>query len=209
MRYSADHKEAAKQAILAKASARLRKDGIAAVGVRTLMADAGLTHGGFYAHFASRTALVAEAVGAAFQQTVTRLKQAAGQAKPDQGLAALIGTYLHVSHLTHPEQGCAAAALAPEIARHDDAVRSHFADALNPTLTLLAEQLPEGGDPGARMARARLIFANMMGTLQLARTLTDPREVEGLLTDGRAGALLIANQPWPQPPRTRSSRQKA
>ena len=95
MRYGTDRKEDSRRQILELASERLRRDGIAGVGLRTIMTDAGLTHGGFYAHFKSRTELVAEALRFALDQTRERLERVAARAEPDErlsrGLAILAG----------------------------------------------------------------------------------------------------------------------
>ena len=61
MRYTKDHKQETHARIVKKASVKLRERGAHGIGVADLMKEAGLTHGGFYAHFASREALVVEA----------------------------------------------------------------------------------------------------------------------------------------------------
>ena len=88
MRYSATHKASTRRRIVDGASAALRARGVAGVGVADLMRQAGLTHGGFYSHFASKDALVAEAIDAAGEQSMRNLRkvvQRAGHKSPSQG----------------------------------------------------------------------------------------------------------------------------
>lgn len=195
MRYTPEHKDAARAGILQKAAERFCRDGIEAVGVRTLMADAGLTHGAFYAHFSSRDEVVAEAILTSLQATHDHLARAVEAAAPGEGLRALTGFYLADRHRQDMARGCAAAALAPEVARGDARIRSRFEAGLDAIIQLLAGQLPEGGTEQARLARARSIFAGMMGAIQLSRTVPD-EEAAGLLADGREAALSLARKPW-------------
>src|SRR6187402_2233120 len=122
MRYTPDHKEATHRRIVETAAERFRKEGLEAVGVASLMADAGLTHGGFYSHFPSKEALVGEALIAAMEATFTRLSQAGETG----GIQGLIEYYLRPTHRDRPERGCVAAALAGEIARQPSKIRTAF-----------------------------------------------------------------------------------
>ena len=192
MRYAADRKEQSRKEIVAKAADRLRRDGIAAVGLRTLMTDAGLTHGAFYAHFDSRADLVADAIAEALAQTRELLAGQVEAAPPEKQLEAFIKAYLRRAHRDHIDQGCAAAALAPEIGRLDPEVRARFADGVAAFATLLEPHLPAGGSHQTRLARAHAVFAGMMGTLQLARLVLDPALSDAILVEGRAAALAAA-----------------
>jgi AcrR family transcriptional regulator len=134
------------------------------------MADAGLTHGGFYSHFRSKEELVREAVSEAFTGTNTNL---AGAARTGTGgLEAVVRTYLSAAHRDQPDRGCAAAALVSEIARHPDPTRRVFSGKIDELIEMIATQLPSS-DPDARRRCATGIFAVMMGALQLARTAPD------------------------------------
>ena len=188
-------KEETRRAIIEKAAARFRRDGIAAVGLRPLVADAGLTHGAFYAHFPSRDDLVAEAVGAALADTLAMLRDVAHSAPEAGQLEALIGSYLSERHRVAMARGCAGAALAPEVARGDAAVRDAFGRGVDRIVALIAGLLPPGGTDIARVDRSRAIFAGMMGTLQLARTC-DEADAGRLLAGGRAAALATARLRW-------------
>src|SRR5471032_858819 len=113
MRYAKGHKEATRKQIARIASGRFRRDGVEAVGVASLMADAGLTHGGFYSHFASKEALVREANADALGKSRAALARAAAR----DGVEGIIRVYMRPSHRDAPERGCAFAALTSDIAR--------------------------------------------------------------------------------------------
>jgi TetR/AcrR family transcriptional repressor of nem operon len=195
-RYPDSHKQEARGAILKIAAERFRRDGIAAVGVRSLMADAGLTHGGFYAHFSSRADLVAAAAETAAASTIGYFEQVLAAAPAERKLETLVATYLRQRHRTHIELGCAAAALAPEIARESPETRSRFAAQTARLVQLIADVLPPGGTPNDRDARARTVFALMMGALQLMRIETDASTVDRLIREGREAVISLATRPW-------------
>jgi TetR/AcrR family transcriptional repressor of nem operon len=186
MRFEKGHKETTKQRIIETAAARFRKDGVAATGIAGLMAGAGLTHGGFYAHFASKEELVREAVVAALAGSKARV------VLEEAGLEAYIRSYLRKAHRDTPEQGCAAAALAPEIARHDDTTRADFTKGLEGIFTRIAEKLPENVPEAARWETAVGIFGVIMGTLQMARAVADKKLSDRILESGIAAALRLA-----------------
>ena len=197
MRYGTDRKEDSRRQIVELASERLRRDGIAGVGLRTIMTDAGLTHGAFYAHFESRTELVAEALRFALDQTRERLERVAARAEPDDRLRAFVTFYLRQDHRARAGTGCATAALAPEIARLDPSIQRIFAEGLTALAGSVAGFLPEGGTPDERLSRGLAILAGLMGTLQLARALPDGSPSDALLESGRASAIAGATAPWP------------
>src|SRR2546423_1356238 len=121
MRYEKGHKDLTRARIVKTASRKFRKNGIEAVGIAGLMADAGLTHGGFYSHFDSKETLVREAVTRALDRSrdeLTRIADADGG-----GIEKIIRTYLRPIHRDRPEHGCAAAALISELARHSQPTR--------------------------------------------------------------------------------------
>ena len=188
MRYEKGHKDATRRRILAAASKRFRKDGIAAVGLAGLMADAGLTHGGFYSHFATKEELVREAL--AFTLDASRAGLARDAAERG-GLEAIIRTYLAPAHRDRPDRGCAIAALAAEVARHPASTRATLAQHIEALIDLIAAQLPEV-DPPARRRTATAVFAAMMGALQLARVTLDPARANEILESGVAAALALA-----------------
>jgi TetR/AcrR family transcriptional regulator, transcriptional repressor for nem operon len=191
MRYEKGHKDATRTRIVEVASRRFRKEGVEAVGVAGLMADAGLTHGGFYSHFSSKEDLVGEAVRAAFDQTREKLEQIA--LANDGGIEALIRTYMDPQHRDRPERGCAAATLAPEIARHSQVTRKAFTRSVEALLDLIAAQLP-AKDELKRREAAIGIFSVMMGGLQLARTVSDKKLSNQILENAIDAALTLARK---------------
>jgi TetR/AcrR family transcriptional regulator, transcriptional repressor for nem operon len=188
MRYREGHKAETRRRIVEVAARRFRKEGADAVGVAGLMADAGLTHGGFYAHFKSKEALLGEAVAAALAGTTEGFERLA-QSAPD-GLAAIVRAYLSRTHRDEPQQGCAGASLAAEIARASKRTRRAFADSVAALVAVIEAQLPSG-DPVRRRSRATAIFALLMGALQLARAEPDAERAQQILESGIEAALAL------------------
>ncbi|WP_310738451.1 TetR/AcrR family transcriptional regulator [Ideonella alba] len=177
---SASRKELTHDRILDVAARAIRRAGYDGVGLATIMKEAGLTHGGFYAHFASRDALLAEATQRAGRDTgavlAERLRQA--QAAGVSAFSALVNTYLGDAQLENIECGCIVAALAAEIPRQADEVASAARARVLGLVDLVRRCLPAGVDP----AQAQVVAATMVGALQLARTL-----------QGQAGRAWLAN----------------
>ncbi len=189
-RYEKGHKADTHMRVVDIAARRFRSDGIDGVGVASLMADAGLTHGGFYAHFASKEALVKEALIAALGSSPALAQDEAEAAALD--LRAYIEFYFSPAHRDKAATGCALAALAPEIARRPRATRNAFGKAAGRLAERIASALPEAGSPEERLANAYGLFGLMMGSLQLARLVPDKNLSDRLLAVGRANALRLA-----------------
>jgi TetR/AcrR family transcriptional regulator, transcriptional repressor for nem operon len=162
-------KELTHDRILEVAARAIRRAGYSGVGVADIMKEAGLTHGGFYAHFASRNALLVEAMQRAGRDSGAYLAQRLGelQAQGASPFAALVRTYLHERQLNHAEQGCAVAALASEMPRQADEVASAARERVLGLLALVRRSLPPAVDP----AQAQVVTATLVGSLQMARTL--------------------------------------
>jgi TetR/AcrR family transcriptional repressor of nem operon len=192
-RYPKEHKERTHRQIVSVASTRFRRDGIAATGLAPLMAEAGLTHGGFYAHFATKDALVREAAALALRETRDYLASEAARVPPERQLEAIVDGYLRRDHRDHPEFGCAAAALGAELARQSRESRVSVQSALRALIEVIAEALPESLSAEVRQQRAEGVFAVMLGALQLARTVTNKAWSDRLLAAGREAALRIAD----------------
>jgi TetR/AcrR family transcriptional repressor of nem operon len=126
MRYGPEHKAEIHQKIVKDASRRVRSEGIAGAAVSTVMRDAGLTHGGFYKHFKSKDGLLVESMSEAFREIAGRLTQAAEQSPAGTAWKAIVKTYLSPEHCDHAECGCPLAALAPELARTDKAMKGEI-----------------------------------------------------------------------------------
>lgn len=166
-------KELSHDRILDVASRAIRRTGYRGVGVADIMKEAGLTHGGFYAHFASRDALLVEAMQRASRENQAALAEASAHrmAKGSSRFAALIWTYLHDTNLDRSDQGCVVAALASEMTRQDDAIRQEARQRVTDLIDLVQAALPSGTEAG----QAAVVTATMVGALQLARTLGGPQ----------------------------------
>lgn len=190
MKFEKGHKEQTRQRIIETASRSFRKNGVAATGIAALMAEAGLTHGGFYAHFSSKEDLVRAALDQALDKNrASRERAMAAQA---DGLAALIRFYLRPAHRDMPERGCAAAALISEIARHEPETRATFTLRLRGLLEQIAEKLPDAMADEAREALAIGLFGTLLGCLQMARAVDDPALSDRILAAGERAALTLA-----------------
>jgi TetR/AcrR family transcriptional regulator, transcriptional repressor for nem operon len=183
MRYEKGHKDETRKQIVKAASRRFRRDGIEAVGVAALMADAGLTHGGFYSHFASKEALVR----AANADALARGRAALAQAAARDGAEGIIRAYMRPSHRDRPEHGCAFAALTSEIARHPGPTRTALTQEFEAHVALIAGCLPRGD-----RQTAIAILSVMMGAIQFARAAPDRALSDAILDSGTQAALILA-----------------
>ena len=165
-------KEATRERILRVAARAIRKHGFEGVGVADVMKEAGLTHGGFYAHFESRDALLAAAADQAGAETIESLTRAIATAKPGQELAALVDTYLSDGHVAAPEQGCAMAAAGSEVPRQQAEVRRAAHRRIKDLIGLIERQFPEWGRSTAH-DKAMGIASTLVGALVLARAVDD------------------------------------
>jgi TetR/AcrR family transcriptional repressor of nem operon len=194
MRYSREHKLETHARIVKKASVRLREKGAHGIGVADLMKDAGLTHGGFYAHFDSREALVIEAFAHAMDRGTERWRKLAEQTPPDKRLATLVESYLTSVHRDDPGHGCAIPTLAAEIARESPRTRKAFAAKLEQMIDVFAAQILDVPRKAARK-QAMAVIATMMGTMVLARVAGNGDFSEEILGAGRDAVLDRALPP--------------
>src|SRR6204780_2719127 len=194
MRYSREHKLETHARIVKKASVRLREKGAHGIGVADLMKEAGLTHGGFYAHFDSREALVIEAFADAMDRSTERWRKIAEQTPPERRLAPIVESYLTTIHRDDPGHGCAVPTLGADIARESPKTRKAFAAKLEQMIDMLAAQVPELPRKAARK-QAMAAIATMMGTLVLARIAGTGEFSEEILAAGRDAVLERASQP--------------
>jgi TetR/AcrR family transcriptional repressor of nem operon len=202
MPWSKAHKEATHRRIVATAAAALRRQGLAGIGVAELMREAGLTHGGFYAHFPSKDALIAEALAHAGEQSRQWYGAVAATASAEGKLQKIVDLYLTPHHCAHPEQGCAVAALGGEVARAGGAARDALRQRIEEQLDLLGRYAP-GVDRKARERQAIGAFAAMIGGLILARGLGAGRDSEHILAEVRA---FLRDALAPPPKRQRARR---
>jgi TetR/AcrR family transcriptional regulator, transcriptional repressor for nem operon len=186
VRYGKDHKLATRQRIIDAAGRRLKRDGIDGSGIATLMKDAGLTNGAFYAHFASKDDLVAAAVAEQLRQQ----RASYGTLPPGRaGLEPFVREYLSTEHRDSPEDGCPSAALLDEIGRSPDATKKAFTDELLPAIDGVAARLSD--DPQSARVKALTLFGMMVGTMQLSRALADRRLADAILEQGVQNALAL------------------
>ena len=187
MRYGKEHKQATRRRIIETAGRRLKRDGIDGSGIATLMADAGLTNGAFYAHFTSKDNLVATAVADQLrEQRASFSERAPGRA----GVEQYVREYLSVQHRDNPGDGCPSAALLDEIGRCTDGTKRAYTDGLLAVIDDIAARLAPGDPPSAR-AKTLSVFALMTGTLQLSRALADKQLADEVLEQGRQNALTL------------------
>ena len=194
MRYSREHKLETHARIVKKASVRLREKGAHGIGVADLMKDAGLTHGGFYAHFDSREALVIEAFAYAMDRATERWRKLAEATPQDKRLATLVASYLTPLHRDDPGHGCAIPTLGAEIARESPKTRKAFAAKLEQMIELFAAQMVDLPPKQARR-KAMSTIATMMGTLVLARIAGNGEFSDEILGAGRDALLERAAAP--------------
>ncbi|MEU1577531.1 TetR/AcrR family transcriptional regulator [Streptomyces collinus] len=186
-RYAKEHKRVTRQRIIDRAGRRFKQDGIDGSGISTLMADAGLTNGAFYAHFASKDDLVAHVVT---QELSTQVAQY-GTLRPGRpGLEDLIRIYLSPQHRDHPDTGCPSAALLDEIGRCEGAAKHAYTEGARAILDEIAARLaPE--DPQSARGTALGLFTMLVGTMQLSRALSDPKLSDEVLEQGIENTLAF------------------
>jgi TetR/AcrR family transcriptional regulator, transcriptional repressor for nem operon len=187
MRYPKDHKQATRQRIVEAAGRRFKQDGIDGAGVAAVMSDAGLTNGAFYGHFKSKEDLVANVLA---DQLRAQRQSFDAQPSDRAGLEAFIRAYLSPQHRDQCADGCPSAALLNEIARRPAATRDVFTDELLGTADDIAARLDRSDAKTAR-TDALTLLGLMVGTLQLARALTDRDLSDQLLARGVATALKL------------------
>ena len=191
MRYSKEHKQETHTRIVKKASVRLREKGAHGIGVADLMKEAGLTHGGFYAHFDSREALVIEAFGYAMDRSIEHWRKMAAETPPEKRLSAIVDAYVSGVHRDDPGRGCAVPTLGAEIARESAKTRKAFSAKLDQLIDVLADQIPDVPRKTARR-QAMGTLATMMGTLVMSRVAGSGELSEEILSAGREAALARA-----------------
>ena len=196
MRYSKEHKQETHARIVKKASVRLREKGAHGIGVADLMKEAGLTHGGFYAHFDSREALVIEAFAYAMDRSTERWRKMAEQTAPEKRLAAIVESYLTPIHRDDPGHGCAVPTLGAEIARESLKTRKAFSAKLEQLIDVMAEQILDVPRKTARK-QAMGTLATMMGALVMSRVAGSGELSDEILVAGREAALARAEATKP------------
>jgi len=178
MRVSREQAALNRERIVETASRLFREKGYDGIGVADLMKSAGLTHGGFYGHFASKEDLLAEAFGKAMENSAKRWRELLAE-EPANPRAALAHMYLTPKHRDNPGKGCALASLGPDVSRVGPEVRHAMDESFKAQLDALAQALP--GAPAQARQDAIATYAAMVGGLVLARSVADKKQSDEIL----------------------------
>ena len=188
MRYSSGHRAETRERVLKEAAKEIRARGPDNVAVAGIMARAGLTHGGFYAHFPSKDALVGEAIGTMFADARARTERIDAAGDPKAVLRAYVDFYLSPAHRDSRDRGCPLPTLSGDFARSEPATRARFEAGVVGIASRLALPLGALGhaDPDAE---ARSLLAQLVGAVALARAVGDPALSDAMLGDTHAAIV--------------------
>ena len=178
MGHSRIEKANSRERILKAAAAQVRDAGLESVSVGALMRSVGLTHGGFYGHFASRSDLLAQALERALEEGEVAARAAADPSRPFD-YAAGVRSYLSRRHRDSRASGCAIAALASDVARADEASRRVMESHLDAFAAKVSAAT--GGDED----KALFAVSAMIGALLVSRVITDSKRSDALLRTAR------------------------
>lgn len=184
MRYPDSHKEETRARVVKAAAAAVRAKGPDGVGVAEIMKEVGLTHGGFYAHFPSKEALVAAAIGEAFEQGRRRFGRITGERAGLEAFAAFVDSYVTMDHRAFPERGCPIATIASDLPRQGAAVREVFDAGVAGLISRIAAWLP-GEDAQERQDLAGSLVAEMAGAVSLSRAVSNAEMAARFLEQSR------------------------
>lgn len=185
MRYDAEHKQRTRERVLKAAARAMRAEGPHQVAVAGVMADAGLTHGGFYAHFASKDDLIAQTIAQMFCEGGERMRRATESHEPAEALRRYIDLYLSTAHRDARTGGCPIPFLAADLPRLTEAARTSFATGVAAMRARLAERLRALARPDPE-SEASSMLAELVGALSLARAEPDPATSDAILDRSRA-----------------------
>ena len=159
-----------------------RRRGGAAVSA--VMRDAGLTHGGFYKHFASKDELLVASLSEAFREIAESLAHAAEESPPGTAWKTVVKAYLSPEHCDHPELGCPLASLAPELARADESMKAVILEELQNYKDRMLPFMP-GRRAAEKKRKFLVIFSTMIGAISIARILPDPAARASVIATAR------------------------
>jgi len=189
VRYSNEHKAETRRRVLKEAAQEIRAKGPDGVAVAAVMARVGLTHGGFYAHFESKDAMIADAIGTMFDDARGRSDAIEQTSDPRAALKAYIDFYLSPAHRDRRERGCPLPALSGDLARSGEQQRARFGKGMEALTLRLAKALGGIGIAEAH-AEGSAMLAQMVGAVALSRAVADPAQSDAILAD--VHALLVA-----------------
>ena len=188
MRYSETHKAETRERVLKEAAKEIRAKGPDNVAVAGVMARAGLTHGGFYAHFPSKDALVKDAIGAMFADARARTERIDADGNPRTVLRAYVDFYLSTKHRDSRDRGCPLPTLSGDFARSQPATRERFGAGVEGIASRLAAPLAKLGYADAA-AESHALLAQLVGGVALARAVGDPALSDAMLADTHASIV--------------------
>lgn len=194
MRYSPEQKAETHKQIVDAAAREFRSKGLQGIGIADLMSQVGLTHGGFYAHFKDRDALVVEAADCAAADSFGRLIDAAESAPRGTEVEAILDFYLSPEHRDDYGFGCLLPALAADIARQSEAVKGAFTDSLKQNMNKVASYMP-AHDAKNKLKQAMMIVSSMAGAVLIARAIKDPK-LSNLLLNSVHSQLIEMHNAW-------------
>ena len=186
-----NRKEETHERIVEVAARAIRRTGYSGTGVADIMKEAGLTHGGFYAHFDSRDALLAEAGDRAGAESVALAARVAAAAPPGLALQAMMQAYLSPEHIAAIETGCPVSALGSEMPRQAPEVRRAATIHIKEMIDLFARQLPDWGQPQAH-EQAMALVCGLIGTTMVARAVDDPKLSQAMCAAALKQFSLVA-----------------
>ena len=181
MRYPPAHKHATRRRIVEAASLAFRESGVVETGVDAVMRRAGLTHGGFYAHFRDKSELVAEACAAAFDEAVPNLDRIAARPTSAARARLLIDSYLSTRHRNNRGSGCVVVAVGADATRLRGAARTGYARGFALHIDRLAAALRLSRDPQRNRDRVTHLMSSLVGALLFARAVEDAAQSEAML----------------------------
>jgi TetR/AcrR family transcriptional repressor of nem operon len=186
MRYDETHKDQTHKALLKVAAVQLREKGPDRLSIAQVMQSAGLTHGGFYAHFKSKDALLGEALSDIFARSKRNVVRLVDGLPPRHALATYIDFYVSERHRDDPAHGCPITALSSDMPRQSKKFRTAFEAGVKSLVDFLALQMRAAGVRGYETLAPSVLSA-MAGAVALSRTISDKELSSELLASTRAG----------------------
>ena len=189
MGHSRAEKALSRKRILAAAATRIRETGLDGISVGELMKSVNLTHGGFYGHFESRSALIA----AALEQALAEGEKASAAHSGERGgrtVKSIVNSYLSPAHRDHPSSGCAIPTLAGEVGRADPEVRAIMAQQLAKSFETMGDALGATGQDQEQFAVSA--WSMMVGAMMISRIMADDPQADRVLSLARKSVLELA-----------------
>jgi TetR/AcrR family transcriptional regulator, transcriptional repressor for nem operon len=187
MRYADEHKQQTHERLVKEAATMLRAEGPERMSVATLMAKLSLTHGGFYAHFRSKDALIAEAIDATFDQTWEKFTKRTDGLAPAEALGHHIDVYLSTLHQENIGDGCPLPAIAADVARLGPLAKARFGDGMKRLHAGIAALFRDlGHDPDEAEELTISLFCELTGAVTLARAVDSPEQAREIRARSRS-----------------------